>query len=364
MKLIHLADLHIGKRLKEVSLYDDQKYILDQILGIIDDEKPAAVMIAGDVYDRTMPAGEAVTMLDDFLYDIISRDIAVLMISGNHDSAERVAFGSRFMSRSGLHISPVYSGEITPVTITDGDISADIWLLPFIRPYSVKKVFTEEEINGYNDAAAAAVDKMDIDPDRINILVAHQNCIMQTIGTLDYVDPALFGKFDYTALGHIHKPQDPAKNVRYCGSPLHYSLPETPYDTSVTMVEIGSKDDISYRLVPLRPLHEMREVTGTFEELIDSGTSEDYIYVKLTDKEPVPYAGNRLRNVFPNMMELRYINAEGGADEGYVSLDEIGKKTDEEMFSEFFSKVNKYDIPAEYAEVIGEIFREIREEDV
>ena len=235
MKFIHLADLHIGRRINEYSLIEDQKYILDKIMGIIESEKPDAVIIAGDVYDRQIPSGEAVTLLDDFLYNIIEHNVKVLLVSGNHDSPERVAFGNRFMDKSGLYISPVYNGIINPIDVK----GVNIWLMPFIRPYNVRQQFPDEAIENYTDAMKVAINKLNIDTDKTNILVAHQNCIMESIGTMDYVDPKLFSVFDYTALGHIHKPMDVGENIRYCGSPLKYSLPTTEYDCHVPVVEIN-----------------------------------------------------------------------------------------------------------------------------
>ena len=258
MKLVHLSDLHLGKRVHEFPMLEDQHYILQEILEIIDREKPDAVLIAGDVYDRSVPSTEAVGMLDDFLVDLTARALPVMLISGNHDSPERLAFGGRVMERSRIHISPVYSGEVSPVTLEDGHGPVDFFLLPFLKPATVRACFPEEKIESTDDAVRCAVRHLPRDPSRRSVLIAHQfvtgaaTCDSEElfVGGSDNVGADAFEGFDYVALGHLHGPQS-IGNVRYCGSPLKYSFSEMKQKKGVTIVELGEKGALSVESVPL-----------------------------------------------------------------------------------------------------------------
>ena len=251
MKLIHLSDLHLGKRVNEFSMLEDQQYILTEILQIIDREKPDGVMIAGDVYDKSVPSAEAVALLDDFLVRLAKRDLQVFLISGNHDSPERMAFGGRLMAQSGVHLAPVYDGKVSPITLTDEYGPVNLYLLPFLKPAHVRRCFPEREILTYTDALAAAIEAMGVDPAQRNVLVTHQfvtgaaRCDSEeiSVGGTENVDVSVFGPFDYVALGHIHGPQQVGREtVRYCGTPLKYSFSEAKHQKSVTVVELGEKD--------------------------------------------------------------------------------------------------------------------------
>lgn len=311
MRFAHISDLHIGKRLHEVSLLDDQAYILEEIRKILRDGKPDAALIAGDIYDKSAPSAEAVRLFDDFLSGLASDGQSVFVISGNHDSAARVAYGGRIMERSGVHLSaPAYEGGVHPVTLTDGHGPVDIYLLPFIKPVHVSLAFPDEKIESYTDALRVAVEKMPIDPKRRSVLVAHQfvtgavrsDSEEVSVGGLDNVDAAVFAPFSYVALGHIHRPQNiGSPRVRYSGTPLKYSFSEAGDEKSVTMAELDGKGEVSLRTVSLTPKRDLREVKGTYEELMkkenyEGTATEDYLHIVLTDEEDVPDAMRKLKD--------------------------------------------------------------------
>ena len=272
MKLIHLSDLHLGKRVNEFSMLEDQRHILWEIIRIIDSEGPDGVIIAGDVYDKPVPPAEAVALLDEFLFSLSGRGTEVFVISGNHDSPERLAFGGRIMEHSGIHLAPVYNGNVRPVTLTDRYGDLKLYLLPFVKPAHVRRFFPEREIVSYTDAVSAAVEAMEIDMSCRNVLVTHQfvtgavRCESEeiSVGGADNVDAAVFDGFDYVALGHIHGPQQVGKpTLRYCGTPLKYSFSEAGQKKSLTVVELREKGQVEVRTVPLAPLRDMAELRGT-----------------------------------------------------------------------------------------------------
>lgn len=277
LRIFHLSDLHIGKRVHEFSMIEDQRFVLDEILSLAEKYKPHAVIIAGDVYDKPVPSAEAVSLLDGFLTALSERKIKTFIISGNHDSAERVSFGCRLMSESGIYISPVFDGKTEGIRLDGEGVSANVYLLPFIKPAAAAALFPDRNIESYTDAVRAAVESMDIDADNINILAAHQfvtgasRCESEeiSVGGLDNVDGSVFTDFDYVALGHIHTPQNIGNRIRYCGSPLKYSFSEAAHEKSVTMIEIGGKGETEVTLLPLKPLHDMREIKGSYDELAD-----------------------------------------------------------------------------------------------
>jgi exonuclease SbcD len=322
LKLIHLSDLHLGIRVNEFSMTEDQKYILGRIAEITEEEKPDAVIIAGDIYDKTVPPAEAVQLFDDFLFRLSLSVSCVFVISGNHDSPERIAFGSRLIDKSGIYLSPVYDGKVTPVSLKDEYGTVNFFMLPFVRPSSVRRFFPDENTETYTEAVRTAVSHMDIPAGDRNILITHQFVTGSvrsdsediSVGGTDNVDATVFEAFDYTALGHIHGPQNVGKEtVRYCGTPLKYSFSEAGQEKSVTVAELKEKGNISIRTVPLLPLHDMREIRGTYMELMQKKTYEntrtdDYLRVILTDEEDVPDAVMKLRTVYPNIMRLDYDN--------------------------------------------------------
>ena len=354
MKLIHLSDLHLGKRVNEFSMLEDQQYILTEILQIIDREKPDGVMIAGDVYDKSVPSAEAVALLDDFLVRLAKRDLQVFLISGNHDSPERMAFGGRLMAQSGVHLAPVYDGKVSPITLTDNYGPVNLYLLPFLKPAHVRRCFPEREILTYTDALAAAIEAMGVDPAQRNVLVTHQfvtgaaRCDSEeiSVGGTDNVDVSVFEPFDYVALGHIHGPQQVGREtVRYCGTPLKYSFSEAKHQKSVTVVELGEKGAVSVRTVPLAPMRDLAELRGTYEELtfrgFYDGTSypRDYVHITLTDEEDIPDAVSKLRIIYPNLMKLDYDNKRTRA--GIVlERAEDQQRSPLELLEEFYEKQN------------------------
>lgn len=354
MKLIHISDLHIGKRVNEVSMIDDQAFILSQILRIIDDEQPRCVLICGDVYDKTVPSAEAVTLFDDFLCQLAQRKIDVLIISGNHDSPERLAFGGRLMEGTGIHISPVYDGTVSPVTLTDeyGDVT--FWLLPFVKPAHVKRFYPDEGIESYTDALRTAIAKMGIDPARRNVLLTHQfvtgsaTCDSEeiSVGGSDNVDASAFADFDYVALGHIHGPQNiGSERIRYSGTPLKYSFSEAGHHKSVTVVQLGEKGDFQLHTVPLTPRRDLREIRGTYEEITAKSfyeytAVEDYLHITLTDEEDVPEAVARLQVIYPNLMKLSYDNTRTRSSTVIDSAADVQQKSPLELFGELYQLQN------------------------
>lgn len=377
MKIIHLADLHIGKRVNEFSMIDDQKYILNQILEIIDKEKPDAVIIAGDVYDKQVPSIEAVELLDSFISDISKRKTTTFIISGNHDSAERLAFGSSLMAMGKIYISPVYNGKISKYTLKDDFGSANFYLLPFVKPSHVKRFFPDEKIESYTDAIKVVVDNLKLDTSEINILIAHQFVTGASrteseeisVGGLDNVDASVFEDFDYVALGHIHRPQKiGTERIRYCGTPLKYSFSEVNDAKSVSIIEINSKEDFNLRTIPLIPKRDMRKIRGTYEELTtknsyENTNTDDYIHVTLTDEFNVADAIQKLRVIYKNIMKLEYDNIRT-RESRKINLDDmvIENKNPLEIFSEFYKLQNNQEMDDEQKEIIKKIMEEVWEE--
>lgn len=370
MKFIHLSDLHLGKRLREVSLTEDQIYILRQILDIIDSEQPEAVLISGDIYDKSVPSGEAVTIFDDFLFELSSRALKVFIISGNHDSPERLSFGGRLMNRSGIHISPVYSGKTESYTISDEYGDVRIIMLPFIKPISVRRFFPEEELESYTDAVRAALGSADIDTDGRNVLLAHQfvtgaeKCESEeiSVGGIDNVDVSLFDVFDYVALGHIHGPQNIAsEKIRYCGTLLKYSFSEANHIKSVTVAELREKGNLTVRTVPLTPMRDLREIRGSFKNVSEGEKSEDYLRIILTDEEDIPGAIGRLRSLYPNIITLEYDNTRTREDRQLQDVGDIERKSPLELFDELYEYQNNRrmsDVQRKYTRNLIESIRE------
>lgn len=355
MKFIHLSDLHLGKRVNEFSMLEDQQYILTEILRIMDTEKPDGVLIAGDVYDKSVPSAEAVALLDDFLVRLSKQSLRVFLISGNHDSPERMAFGGRLMERSGVYLAPVYDGKVSPITLTDECGPVKIYLLPFVKPAHVRRCFPEQEISTYTDALHVAIEAMNVDTAERNVLVTHQfvtgavRCDSEelSVGGTDNVDSTVFDPFDYVALGHIHGPQQVGRaTVRYCGTPLKYSFSEAGHQKSVTVVELGPKGSVSVRTVPLIPQRDLVELRGTYEELtfrgFYEGTSyrEDYVHITLTDEEDIPDAVRKLQIIYPYLMKLDYDNKRTRAGIHLDDAEDLERKLPLELLEEFYEQQN------------------------
>ncbi len=376
MKLMHLSDLHLGKRLNEFSLLEDQAYILHQILQIAIQERPDAVIIAGDLYDKPVPPAEAVALLDDFLARLAKEELSVFIISGNHDSPERIAFGSRLVASSGVFLAPVYNGSVTPITLTDEHGAVDIYLLPFIKPAHVRRFYPDEEIDTYTNALRCAIAHMHIQADRRNVLVTHQfvtgasRCESEEIavGGSDNVDATVFEAFDYVALGHIHSPQNVgSERIRYCGTPLKYSFSEVNHHKSVTMVELGAKAKLSISCIPLTPLRDMLELRGTYQELTHRDyyaklDQNAYVHIILTDEGDIPDAAAKLRVIYPNLMKLTYDNHRTRTHADFSQSTQIEQRTPLSLFSEFYQQQNGQPLSAEQeaymAQLIGRIWEE------
>ena len=373
MKLIHLSDLHLGKRVNEISMIEDQEYILLQILQIIDDEKADTVLIAGDVYDKSVPSAEAVTLFDDFLCRLAKRKIPVMIISGNHDSPERLAFGNRLLELGGIHISPVYSGTIQSVTLHDGQGEVVFWLLPFIKPAHVKRYYPDSGIESYTDAVRVALEKMTVDFTKRNVLLTHQfvtgasTCESEeiSVGGSDNVDASVFDGFDYVALGHIHGPQNIGTNrVRYCGTPLKYSFSECSHHKSVTVVNLSTKGELELQLRPLAPRHDLRQLRGTFAEISGGTSSDDYLHIILTDEEDVPEAVGKLRLIYPNLMKLSYDNTRTRVNQIIDGAEDVQRKSPLELFDELYELQNNQPMSDEQRSFTQELIESIWEGNV
>lgn len=373
MKFIHLSDLHLGIRVNDFSFAEDQRYILERITGIIDMEKPDGIIIAGDIYDKTVPPAEAVAMFDDFISGIAKRNIRTFIISGNHDSAERVSFGSRIMDGSGIHFSPVYNGKISPVVMEDEFGKVNVYMLPFLRPSAVRAFFPDDDTDSYSSAVETAVRHLEIDPSERNILVTHQfvtgalrsDSEEVSVGGTDNVTAEIFSEFDYTALGHIHRPQNiGSERIRYCGTPLKYSFSEAGHKKSVTVIELLAKGELSLRTVELIPLRDMAELKGSYEELMSKsfyeGTSytEDYVHITLTDESDVPDAVSKLRMVYKRLMKMDYDNARTRRQNIISGAAEVKETDPVKLFGEFFEAQNNIPLSAEQAAFAEDIIKE------
>lgn len=364
MKFIHLSDLHLGKRVNEYSMLEDQEYILKEIIHIIDAEKPDGVMIAGDVYDKSVPSAEAVQLFDNFLVQLAKRKLEVFVISGNHDSPERMAFGSRIMDAGGIHISPAYQGELASYSMRDEYGAVDVYLMPFIKPAQVRR-FCEDEITFYTDAVRFVISKLNINAENRNVLVTHQFVTGSvrseseeiSVGGSDQVDADVFEPFDYVALGHLHSPQNcGSERIRYCGTPLKYSFSETKDRKSVTVVELAEKGTVSYQTIDLIPQHDLVELRGTYAELtlksFYEGTTwqEDYTHITLTDEEDIPDAIGKLRAVYHRLMKLDYDNKRTRTSLEISGASDVESKSPLELFSDFYELQNNQPMSPEQSE--------------
>lgn len=376
MKLIHLSDLHLGKRLNEFSLGEDQEYILNQILQIVEAEQPDAVVIAGDVYDKAIPSVEAVSLFDEFLVRLAGLHIHIFVISGNHDSPERIAFGSRLLEETGIHLSPVYGGSVESVTLEDAFGPVDFYLLPFVKPIHVRRFFPEDPTDTYTQALSTAVGHMNLDEHRRNVLVTHQfvtgasrsDSEEISVGGADNVDSAVFDAFDYVALGHIHSPQHcGSEKIRYCGTPLKYSFSEAKDTKSVTVAELKEKGNLVIRTVPLKPLRELVELRGTFEELTDRHFYEnttwtrDYVRLTLTDEEDIPDAVGKLRLIYRNLMKLDYDNARTRSNAEITGAQAQDTRSPLELFASFYELQNNRPMTAEQLVFLEELIARTEE---
>ena len=362
MKLMHLSDLHLGKRLNEFSLLEDQSFILQQLVELVRSEQPDCVLLAGDIYDKPVPPAEAVTLFDDFL-NKLAQLTTVCVTSGNHDSAERLAFGAQLMREGGVHFCGLYTGEPQCVTLQDAYGSVHIYLLPFLKPAHVRHCLppTEaEQVTTYHEALRCAVERLHINAAERNVLVAHQFVTgAQTagseavnVGGVDNIGAEVFAAFDYTALGHIHRAQNVgSERVRYSGTPLKYSFAEWQQEKSVTLVELGEKGSMSVTALPLAPLCDLRKLRGSYEELMSrdfydelpkdsDGLLRDFYHLTLTDEEDVPDAVQKLRSVYKNLLQLEYDNKRTRTDNAIEGAERVVEKSPLELMEEFYQLQN------------------------
>lgn len=356
MRILHTSDLHIGKRLNDVNLIEDQKYVLEQIINIAENQKCDAVIIAGDVYDKSNPSAEAMTLFNDFLMSLSERKIPVYIISGNHDSQERVAYFSGFARNMGVYISDGCKETPDVYTLEDEYGKVNICLLPFIKPVEARRILPDRKIETYEDAVRELVSNIEINESERNIMVCHQYvtgaslCDSEelAIGGLDNISAELFDKFDYVAMGHIHGPQKiKRETLRYSGSPLKYSFSEANHKKSVTIADFKEKGEITVTTVPLELLHDVREVKGGLVQLMDMPYSEDYVRVTVTDENVVPDARISLLTVFPNMMKFAVENSKTAGQAEEIELSSVEDRSPTELFCDFYKFVNNNEPPTQ-----------------
>ena len=374
MKFMHLSDLHLGKRVNEFSMLEDQVYILNKIVNIIDEEKPAAIILAGDIYDKPIPPAEAVELFDDFLYKLSQRNLKVFIISGNHDSAERIAFGARLFDKTGIYMSPVYTGNISPIEMSDEFGKINIYMLPFIKPVHVRRYFPDTEISSYTDAVSKVIENMHLDIGIRNILITHQFVTGASrtesedisVGGSDNVNADVFFDFDYVALGHIHRSQScGSEYIRYSGTPLKYSFSESKDTKSITVIDIKEKGTIKLDFIPLTPLRDMVEIKGTYDDLMLKSFYEnttypnDYVHITLTDENDILDVITRLRVVYKNIMKLDYDNQRTRSNSEINPINDMESKSPLELFDIFYDSRNGQPLNNEQREFMESIIEDI-----
>lgn len=374
MKFLHLSDLHIGKSVNGFSMLEEQRHVFKQIIGYIDTEKPDAVLIAGDIYDRAVPGVDAVRLFDDLLTEFATKEVTVILISGNHDSPERLNYASRLLSERKLYLCGVFDGTLHSITLPDEYGKVKFWLLPFIKPSNVRGMFADKEIESYSDAIKSVLDSADLDYSERNVLLSHQfytsvgiNSIrseseINPVGGLDAVEAGLVSKFDYVALGHLHGPQGVGENIRYAGSPVKYSFSEWKQKKSITMVEMKEKGKIAVTMLPLHPIRDMREIKGSLEQLMSNeislqGNKEDYMRVILTDEEEIIDPMGKIRSIYPNVMAIDFENSRTSIDVSSATLDidQLEKLSSYELFCEFFLEMSGAVLSEEQVQIVREL---------
>ncbi len=376
MKFIHLADLHLGKRVCEVSMLDDQIYILEQILGLVRQHRADAVLIAGDVYDRPAPPPEAVAVLDDFLTKLQALGTPCLLIPGNHDSGERLAFGAQLLDRAGVYLAPVFDGHVRTVELQDPYGPVQFTLLPFLRPAQVRRYFPEIAPGDYEGAVRAVLSTVPAEPGMRRVLLAHQfvtalgvppercESELASVGTLDNVDVSAFDGFDYVALGHIHGPQRIGRDtVRYAGSPLKFSFSEARHRKSVPLVTLGPKGQVEWELLPLTPKRDLREIRGSIASLLDPANrthTGDYLHITLTD-DAVMDAMNRVRAAYPNTLRLDFDNALTALAQAPVPVRQPALRAPLTLFAAFYEQQNGQPMDADMKALAREMLEDVGE---
>ena len=386
MRFMHLSDLHLGKKLNEYSLAEDQRYILQQLVALAEKQQPDAILLAGDIYDKSIPSVEAVSMFNSFLTALAALKLPVCIISGNHDSAERLDFAADLLHDSGVHIAGCYQPNVAKVVLEDAYGKVNIYLLPFIKPAMVKHYLTEDEaakISDYHSAVAYVMEHLPLNAEERNVLVAHQfitgakKCDSGAVfvGGLDNVGAEVFNAFDYVALGHIHSPQNLAEGrIRYCGTPLKYSFSECNQQKSVTFVTLGAKGELAVEEVPLTPLREVRKIKGTYAEVMqksfykdfpldDDGRLRDFFQVILTDEYDVLDAAAKLRSVYKNLLQLNYDNKRTQNMQNVEADTAVVQKSPLTLIDEFYELQNNQPLSTEQREVVQSLLDEMEGED-
>lgn len=372
MRFAHISDLHLGKRLSGYSLYEDQREILSQIVELSAANNCDALLISGDIYDKSSPSSEAVGLFDEFLTKLSSTDMKIFIISGNHDSPERVGYGSRIMENKGIYIASVFDGEIKKVTVEDGFGEIDVYLCPFVKPSGVRSFYPEEKIDNYTDMMKVLIEQSVTDKSRRSVMLCHQFitgasvCESESVavGTLDNIDAGVFESFDYVALGHIHSPQNITSKVRYCGTPLKYSVSEAGQTKSLTIAEIKQKGVTELTTVAFSPIRDLREIRGTYEELMSRsnyGTTNtlDYLHVTLTDENDIPNALQKLRTVYQNLIQLDYDNLRTRTISKVSAARGTDNRSPLELFSNLYKEQNGADMTLQQQEYVSSMIEKI-----
>ena len=377
MKILHLADLHLGKRVNEMSMIEDQKYILDQIITLIKEESVGIVLLCGDIYDKSIPTIEAIHLLDEFLDQLSKMAIKVLMISGNHDSIDRLSFGKSLFTRSNLYIASQFENEIEKITVKENGITVNFYMLPFVKSAYISHIF-QLQTDSYEECFRYLIEHTKIDEEETNILLSHQfvtankknpelsDSETSSLGGIDNIDFHIFDPFDYVALGHIHKPQAMGREmVRYAGSILKYSFSEIHMDKKATILTIDAKKEISLSFHPLKPLRDMREIECSLEELLkkqcEIGNQEDYMHVILTDEEQILDAIGKVRTLYPNVMQISFKNRRHmkQLESAQIKEDQISDQSPAELFEQFYKMQNHIDLDEKRLQLVLSVFEEV-----
>lgn len=377
MKILHLADLHLGKRVNEMSMIEDQKYILDQIITLIKEESVGIVLLCGDIYDKSIPTIEAIHLLDEFLDQLSKMAIKVLMISGNHDSIDRLSFGKSLFTRSNLYIASQFENEIEKITVKENGITVNFYMLPFVKSAYISHI-CQLQTDSYEECFRYLIEHTKIDEEETNILLSHQfvtankknpelsDSETSSLGGIDNIDFHIFDPFDYVALGHIHKPQAMGREmVRYAGSILKYSFSEIHMDKKATILTIDAKKEISLSFHPLKPLRDMREIECSLEELLkkqcEIGKQEDYMHVILTDEEQILDAIGKVRTIYPNVMQISFKNRRHmkQLESAQIKEDQISDQSPAELFEQFYKMQNHIDLDEKRLQLVLSVFEEV-----
>lgn len=382
MRFLHLADLHLGKQLNGYSLTEDQAYILKRIVALAREYTVDTVLIAGDIYDRALPCADAVELLDAFLTDLSTAGITVVAIPGNHDSAQRIAYGAELLRAQNIYLAHPYTGSLHPITLTDDYGDVIIWPIPFMRPAQIRPYHENDEFGSdYSAALKAMLATAPFDPQARNIALVHQLIVSGshslelsdseiTLGTLEAVDASVFDAFDYVAMGHIHRPQRVGRDtMRYAGSPLKYSASEARYPKSAVLVDVQEKGTITCELLPLVPLHDVRVITGPLQDLIapevvQAGDNHDYIYAQITDDTLPLDTQAELRQAYPNLIGLEHRPTNRLLDSDQPLVVQTTKARDPlALFEQFFFEQNQRELTDKERTLVIEALSETHHQD-